>query len=211
MSVDARKLKRFDQLLILGEKVLQTKFKVSLGDFGIHEQVDDAESYEWAMKCLPLLEEVFGRNSNYYNQFKDLFEGFTSIEGFAYSRRAVAVLRAAKEDYENGNVNKLDNEINLLTKKDDNQVTEDLKRKCDEEAARNTRLYSAMVLTSFVILIIFLFYYFGLQYASILTLLILIFSFLISVIALKEWTPTKVSERIYEIEKNRIYKRFGIG
>lgn len=209
MDIDSRKLNRFNELLILGEKVLQTKYKVSLGDFGVLDQVDDAKSYEWAMKCLALLEEIFGKGSLYYNQFKDLFEGFTSIAGYDYARRAFAVLKAAKEDYENGFA------IEFVQEQNENGISVDgnsqiIATIIDKEAKRNTRLYLIVIFESLLFISSLFFYFFGIKNASVFSLIILIISYLISAFSLKEWTPTKLPERIFEIEKNRIYKNFGV-
>lgn len=76
------------------------------------------------------------------------------------------------------------------------------------EAERNTRIYLLIIFTFLVIISSLFFYYFGLTNAFVFTLTILIISYIISAFTLKEWTLNKLPDRILEIEKDRIHKRF---
>lgn len=209
MNVDSKTLDRFNELLDLGEQVLLTKYSVPLGDFGIHNQVDETVSYEWAMKCLNTLEAVFGKGSLHYIEFEDLFRGFTSIEGYSCTKRAFSILKAAKEDYENEHIVKQTREAKIQVE-GLSVTTKNVVDVCEVEARRNTRFYLAIIFVFLAVISIILIYFFELTVSLILTIGVFISSYFLSALTLKEWNLTKLPERLLEIEIKRINKRFGV-
>lgn len=98
MKIDEKILVRLDELIANGEKVLQTRRKpapgVLMGDF-----VDSEVSTQWGVNCLSILGRVFGENSAHYKIFDALFKGGLN---FNSSQRCFGILKAAKDDFENG-------------------------------------------------------------------------------------------------------------
>lgn len=212
MKVEQKTLDRFNELLEFGDEVLQTKFRVNAGgqyNSFSYDAVENSKSYQWGMKCLSTLEKVFGTNSRYYAEFNDLFNGFDSIQGYEYAKKAFAVLKAAKDDYEDGYIINHIQEENIKIS-DVNDVAIHLTNKCNEEAKRNTRIYLIIIFEFLVIISMPFFYFFGVKYASLFTIAILVVSYILSFLFLKEVTPTKLHERLLEYEQNRLCKRFGI-
>jgi hypothetical protein len=208
MSEKQRNLDRFTELLNLGKRVLQTKFRVNAREFS-HDSVDISLSSQWGIKCLTTLEKVYGKSNRYFTEFNSEFEGFDSIAGYSCAKTAFAILEAAKEDYEDGYVINHLQENNIKIPEASN-TTINLASKCDKEAERNTKIYLVIIFELLTLISLPFFYFLGVKYASIFTLMILIISYLLSALSLKEWTPTKLHERILEIEKDRIYKNFDI-
>ncbi len=58
---------------------------------------------QWWVSCLNFIEQVFGKNSVYYIELKNLFPNiFDENIGEASVDKAMGILIAAKDDYENG-------------------------------------------------------------------------------------------------------------
>lgn len=100
MNLDAKVLKRLDDLIHNGEQVLATKRTPSpyvIGD----SQVDSQLAYQWATSAQNLLATVFGRDSEHY---KNLIAQVGKNLTYSPVYHAQGILRAAKEDYENGHL-----------------------------------------------------------------------------------------------------------
>lgn len=100
-KLDQKALDKLQQLVNLGEKVKQSRYDGSGG--GIVYFGDDGVDYElaqqWGTSCLNLLSRVFGENSVYYRNYETLFPSF---HDYSPVTQALGVLRAAKDDYEQG-------------------------------------------------------------------------------------------------------------
>ncbi len=88
-------------MIQFGEKVKQTKYSrsgrrvVYLGDAGVNYEL----AYQWGTSCLNLLSRVFGSDSVHYKNFETKFPKFRD---YGPVTQALGILRAAKDDYEQG-------------------------------------------------------------------------------------------------------------
>jgi uncharacterized protein (UPF0332 family) len=101
MSIDQKIVVRLQQLIEDGEKVLRTKSEKTeegtsyLGEYAVNYAIGN----QWGTSCLNILGRVFGRDSDHYTRFKELASDF---EIHSRVKKAWAVLKAAKDDYEHG-------------------------------------------------------------------------------------------------------------
>lgn len=74
MKIDEKILKRFNELIDKGEKVLSSAiFPKSDFVFSTHPiKVNHILSGEWALGCLNLLSRIFGKDSIYFSTFNEL-------------------------------------------------------------------------------------------------------------------------------------------
>ena len=186
MKVEQKYLQRFEELIGIGEGVLQTKFSMGGGGFSF-DMVDSSASYEWGMKCLSTLSKVFGENNRYYIEFNNLFEGFSSIVSYENTRKAIAVLKAAKGDYKDGYSSKEKKE-NIA--KTFNTKSIPTQNEIDAEAKRNTRIYSIIIFVMLAIIVSTVFYFFSIN-LSFITFTLLIVGYFLSRSYLKNSFSTK--------------------
>jgi hypothetical protein len=98
---DQRVLDKLQELIQFGDRVKQTKYSRSggrvtyIGDAG----VDSELAHQWGTSCLNLLSRVFGPDSVHYKNFETQFPKFRDYSPVS---RALGILKAAKEDYEQG-------------------------------------------------------------------------------------------------------------
>lgn len=112
MNVDQNILERFDELIREGGRVLQTRTPVTGGLPVAYrrgmvrnppdEKVSPDVAMEWGLRALNLLKRVTSMESDYYQRFKEQSEGFESISSVSCVSLALGVLKAAKLDYQNG-------------------------------------------------------------------------------------------------------------
>lgn len=161
---------------------------------------------QWETSSTAFIEQNFGVECSYLNSFKR-YSPFSTVGRVSSGR---GVLKSIRTDCENGLFAK-DNTEQIINISDEisNINTEAVKNKCDKEAERNTRIY-LITISIFVVLLALSLYNLGFLIASIFTGGILIVGYILSIIFLKEWTLSKLHERVLELEKNRIYKRFDI-
>ena len=101
MNIDQKIIDRLEELIKSGEEVLQTNYSRSggginyIGDRGVNSQM----SHQWGISCLNILGRVFGKESDHYQKFDRLFPKF---HDYTPVRKAMGILNAAKDDYENG-------------------------------------------------------------------------------------------------------------
>lgn len=97
MKVDQKILKRMDELLEAGEKVLSTKRNPPSNSIGFDSSINSQDGYQWFTSVQNLLVRVFGKDSEHYKNFTD-----QNKKGLTYSPvyRAQGILKAAKDDYE---------------------------------------------------------------------------------------------------------------
>lgn len=166
------------------------------------DKVDSTRSTAWGMKCLTLLRTVFGDDSDYYVQFNEKFKRFGSANSFPIFQKAVQILNASKSDYDHG--------FYQLKERIEDQPNSNLALICEREVIRNTRIYLSCV---FVVLLAgscILFSMFGIRITSIITLSVIILTYMLSAISLKDYSLNKLHERFLEFERDRILRRFGI-
>ena len=96
MKLDQMILDRLDELIEMGERVIQTKheFEVIPG-----VSTDCKLSYQWGTSCLSIFNKAFGPDSTHYTKFNDVFN---KISDYGYVLSGMGILKAAREDYEKG-------------------------------------------------------------------------------------------------------------
>ena len=100
-KLDKKILSRLEELLQFGKKVKQTRYDRSgagfiyMGDDGIDHEL----AHQWGTSCLNLLSRSFGVDSVHHRNFETLFPKFDDYSPIV---QAVGVLKAAKDDYEQG-------------------------------------------------------------------------------------------------------------
>ena len=100
-QIDQKIIKRFDELIEAGNRVLKTGSSRSgpgyhvVGDLA----VDPEQSNQWGISCLNILGRVFGKESDHYQKFNRLFFQF---EDYTPVMTAQGILKGAKSDYEDG-------------------------------------------------------------------------------------------------------------
>jgi hypothetical protein len=100
MRSDEKIRERLDQLVAMGEEVLATK-QSSSGFLASDLYVDAQKAQQWATSVRSLLARVFGLSSEHYMNFLAQVRHHLT---FSPVLRAQGVLRAAKDDYENGHL-----------------------------------------------------------------------------------------------------------
>lgn len=100
MSVDQTVVSRLKELIQRGDAVLATRRDPPSNSIGSDATVDGQLAHQWFTSAQNLLSRVFGQDSEHYKNFSSQpgKQGLT----FSPSRRALGVLRAALEDYEQG-------------------------------------------------------------------------------------------------------------
>lgn len=100
-NLDEKVLHRLEELLQSGERVKQTRYSRSSGNFIYFgdDGIDYELAHQWGTSCLNLLNRSFGSDSVYYKNFEALFPKFNDYSPII---QAAGVLRAAKDDYEQG-------------------------------------------------------------------------------------------------------------
>lgn len=100
-ELDTRVLNKLEELIQFGERVKQTRFDPRITDpfyFG-EDGVDFELAHQWGTSCLNLLKRIFGSDSVHYKTFEDMFASFRQ---YGHVTQALGVLRAARDDYEQG-------------------------------------------------------------------------------------------------------------
>jgi hypothetical protein len=99
MSIDTKVIGRLQDLITEGEKINPSNFKPKPGIMYFGAPVDDERANQWGTSCLNILSRVFGKGSDYYIKFDVLF---SDIDNWTQIRKGLGILKAAKDDYENG-------------------------------------------------------------------------------------------------------------
>lgn len=100
MKPDEKIQKRLAELIEMGDSVLATKHSPGpnvVADY----RVDSQKAYQWATSVQNLLARVFGPTSEHYKNFTAQVSRHLS---FSYTYRAQGILKAAKDDYDNGHL-----------------------------------------------------------------------------------------------------------
>ena len=98
MALNDRVTQRLEQLISQGEDVLATQRSPGRNVIG-DNRVDQQLGHQWATSVQSLLCRVFGSESEHYRNFTKQVQKFLT---YSPARRALGVLLAAKDDYENG-------------------------------------------------------------------------------------------------------------
>jgi len=98
MNPDARIIRRLEELIAVGDRVLATKRDPGLNVIA-DDLVDSAIAAQWATSTQSLLSRVFGRDSDHYANFAAQVNKFIT---FSPALRAQGVLRAALDDIQAG-------------------------------------------------------------------------------------------------------------
>lgn len=99
MNIDKKIVDRLQELIEAGEKIEPLRIRSTPGAVSFGTPVDGQESNQWGISCLNILARVFGKDSDHYQKFDALFSG---LHDWTPVRNGVGIMRAAKDDYENG-------------------------------------------------------------------------------------------------------------
>lgn len=100
MKVEERFVKRFEQLIENAKEILSKSLPVEF--YGNY--VDRESSFQFATSSQSLIKNIFGQHSSHLNSFDLCFQSFSSATQNDYQplSEMLGVLKAAKDDYENG-------------------------------------------------------------------------------------------------------------
>ena len=100
-SLDQSIVEGLDELIQFGEEVKRSEYvgsidgKAVVGDPHVNSEL----AYQWATSCLNLLDKVFGNASVHYRNFE---AQLPKLSRYGPVSRGLGVLKAAKDDYEQG-------------------------------------------------------------------------------------------------------------
>ncbi len=119
MKIDEKIINRFNQLLDIANQLISRREisgdeKYYTDDY--HEiyhndspnitprsdTINKQNAIQWMISSLSLLKQIFGENSDYYTGFKNKSEYIDFDNNLNSFQQSLGVLKAAKEDYENG-------------------------------------------------------------------------------------------------------------
>jgi len=98
MDLDEKIRTRLDELIDMGDRVLGTRRNYA-GIIPRDAHVNGQMAHQWATSVQNILSSVFGKDSEHYRNFAKQIEQRLT---FSPASRAQGVLKAAKDDYENG-------------------------------------------------------------------------------------------------------------
>jgi hypothetical protein len=111
MKVEQKFIQRFQELVDYESWIMQTRTAGNASGVynGVavlappYDHLNAEKVSQWGTSCLHLLKQVFGIESDYYINFKELFPHLTDWStGTQSFKKALGVFKAAKEDYEHG-------------------------------------------------------------------------------------------------------------
>jgi len=99
MSVNEDVIKRLDELIEKGQKVLSTRRELPSNYIGFDDPVDSQMANQWMVSSKNYLLQIIGEKSVHFTEFSALFG-----KGVSYSpvKKGIGILMAAKEDYQGG-------------------------------------------------------------------------------------------------------------
>lgn len=104
MKVDEKVVERLDQLIKTGNDLLRTRqqgvSKVVMFN-SAYDFIDKELANQWGVSCLNILSKTFGENSDYYKRFDNLFNDLSKGTSNT-APKCLGIIKAAKDDYENG-------------------------------------------------------------------------------------------------------------
>ncbi|MDQ3801031.1 MAG: HEPN domain-containing protein [Acidobacteriota bacterium] len=116
MKLDIKIINRLDELILTAQKLInertvsggniirQKTFRGerSIGRTPVSETIDREGVNQWGVSCLNIIKQVFKESSDHYQKFNELFSHFKSVNNLQTVKNALGILKAAKDDYENG-------------------------------------------------------------------------------------------------------------
>jgi len=100
MDIDKKIVDRLDQLIKDGQSIKPLpRQAVTPGVLHFGAPVSPEKANQWGISCLNILRRVFGENSDHYKRFDALFD---KLGDYTPVIKALGILKAAKNDYENG-------------------------------------------------------------------------------------------------------------
>jgi len=104
MNVEQKIVDRFQQLIDAEAELMKTQKKG--GGQDLYNPPYNYVSYEmanqWGINCLHLLRRVFGEDSDHYKRFNEKFPDFPKSRNYHTIKQVLGILKAAKDDFENG-------------------------------------------------------------------------------------------------------------
>ena len=108
MRIDEKILDRFNQLIEFEEhEVMKTRMRGGGKDMynPPYDEVNEEVANQWGISCLHILKTVFGKDSDHYTKFDTAYLKFPD---YGPIKRALGILKAAKDDYAGGYLVRLD-------------------------------------------------------------------------------------------------------
>jgi len=104
MRVDQKILDRFQHLIDLETELMKTRKKGGGQDMynPWYDYVEYEMANQWGISCLHLLRRVFGEDSDHYSRFNEKFPDFPKNRNYQTIKQTLGMLKAAKDDFENG-------------------------------------------------------------------------------------------------------------
>jgi hypothetical protein len=117
MKLDTRIINRLDELIFIAQELIdertisggnaikQKDFRGghrTIGYTRVNETIDREKGNQWGISCLHIIKQVFKESSDHYQKFNELFSHFNSANNLQTVKNALGILKAAKDDYENG-------------------------------------------------------------------------------------------------------------
>ena len=101
MNVDRKIVEALQKSIEQGQVVLSTrKSGYTEGEWSMYyDTINNEVVNQWGISCLNLLGRVFGKNSDHYIRFNELFPDFDEPTKVV---KAFGILKGAKDDYERG-------------------------------------------------------------------------------------------------------------
>jgi len=100
MNIDQKNIEKLQSLIEFGEGIESVSRRTTHSE-SLHygSPVNSEKSYQWGASCLNILKRVFGEESDHYQKFNVLFP---KLDYQFPLTKALGIMRAAKDDYENG-------------------------------------------------------------------------------------------------------------
>lgn len=104
MKIDQKIVGRFQQLIDNETELMKTIREGGEGSIysPSYKYLDKEQASQWGTSCLHILRRVFGENSDHYVRFNEEFPKLSSNKNYYAIKRMLGILKAAKDDYENG-------------------------------------------------------------------------------------------------------------
>src|SRR2546423_19265 len=103
MTIEKKILDRFQHLIDLDAELTKSR-KQGGGDVynPPYDYVDKEKATQWGISCLHILPQVFGDKSDQYVRFNEEFPKLSHNTNYYVVKRALGILKAAKDDFESG-------------------------------------------------------------------------------------------------------------
>jgi hypothetical protein len=99
MNLDDKIIDRLQKLIEQGQNIPLLRIQRSPSAVNFGTPVDRKKANRWGISCLNILSRIFGKDSDHYIKFDLLFP---KIDDWTPLQKALGILIAAKDDYENG-------------------------------------------------------------------------------------------------------------